>query len=407
MRFSKFSAALAAVALLFTFDMWLRQFYPMSTWPTPNLERSEASNAIKQFDLGMERSGQERGHVPVVQPGLLLLGSSLVVAPILQQESIFLNKPFDERTQVRLKFFDAIDFSGISLLSSCHSVYRLALHGEMVSDAYLILKHLLMNDVKPSAIVYGIAPRDFHSNLLGPYVRSETFQSISSPSDLPDVARLRACSFQELIDVAIGRFSKFWLSRTDIRKYVCLRMKKLIDRCSPVPLFERYNPITGTRVQKEGQFPEDVPGHPTVFPNVPLAHNSRKDSVGAYWREYNPVHPALLDIQFSFFSKVLRLCRENQIKLVVVNMPLSKTNRNLMPAGFYDDYIRRVQKCCAENNTQFLNVQTKEWDDDANYVDTVHISPASSRRFIDDLLKAIRGGSTVAFEAKSNYMAER
>lgn len=398
LRLPKFSAAIVAVIILIGFEMWMRHAHPMANWPTPNLERSEPYKLLTQFDADMSEQKAQRNRS--CQPGVLLLGSSLVIAPLLQEESYFLNRPYDEFRHTRMQFLEAGDIGRNEFFSSGSSVYRLAVPGGMASDACLILNHLLGNNVKPTAIIYGIAPRDFHSNLLGPYVRTDTFRTIATPADLPEVARLGACSVQEFIDATIGRFSTFWLCRSEVRKYVWLRMKKTIDRLSPVALFERYNPVTGTRIQKDGQFPEDAPGIPTVRPNVPLPHMCTKEVMDAYRRDYNPVDPKLIEVQFSFFNRLMEICNDQKIKLVVVNMPLSRTNRELMAAGFYDSYLKRVQDCCNHHNIQFCNLQTDRWDDDASYIDTVHITPASSKRLITELVNELDGGTKLS--SKSN-----
>ena len=84
-----------------------------------------------------------------------MLGSSLVTAPVMQAEAIYLNRPIERMFHRSPRFLESC-LSG-ELACPVH-VFCLAVGGEMVSDAYLVAKQILAKDDKPCAIVYGIGP---------------------------------------------------------------------------------------------------------------------------------------------------------------------------------------------------------------------------------------------------------
>ncbi len=393
MQIPRISTAISAALVLVGFDIWLGLAHPLSSWPTPNLERSHAYKALESFDREVKPLQKSSPTKASPNVGLLLFGSSLMVSPTLQLESVNAGCPFDQFTHVRLQSLENNPMLSKQWFSKTCPVFSLALSGEMASDAFMVLKHVLSSGTIPSAIIYGVAPRDFQDNLLGHFGRSEIFQVVGTPADLADLAQQKSCSIPEFIELVLGRFSKFWLYRSDVRKYAWLNLKKNIDRLSPVPLFVRYHPVTGKCIQKQGQFPEDAPGSIKVIPGLPVAHLSAEDTAIRYSRSYNPVDPDLVDTQFTYFSKFLGLVNKNGIKVAVVNMPLSTSNRKLLSKGFYDSYLKRVKTCCTDYGVQFCNLQTPSWDDEHLYPDTVHISPQASKRFAQELFSAVASQS--------------
>src|SRR5205814_1394981 len=67
-------------------------------------------------------------------------------------------------------------------------------------------------------------------------------------------------------------------------------------------------------------------------------------SLEEYQRRYRNIEGKNLEIQMGFLSRLLATCKERQIKLIVMNMPLSADNRKLLPEGFYLRFSDRVRE---------------------------------------------------------------
>jgi hypothetical protein len=119
-----------------------------------------------------------------------------------------------------------------------------------------------------------------------------------------------------------------------------------------------------------------------------MAHRSVEETVIEYRHHYDPIDLKRYGVQLFYFSKLADTCQTNDISLIVVNMPLSRKNRNLIPAGFYSRYLNDLQETCSKKNAAFIDLQAETWDDDSNYTDTVHIRPTAVPRFIDELFSA-------------------
>lgn len=106
-------------------------------------------------------------------------------------------------------------------------------------------------------------------------------------------------------------------------------------------------------------------------------------------RSYNPIDKRMFDEQFAYFDRMLDLTEKSGVELLVVNMPLSQSNKELMPAGFYSSYLNRLKDACAHRNIQIADYNSCDWDANSNFIDTVHIRPEKSSAFVESLMKSV------------------
>ena len=127
---------------------------------------------------------------------LALLGSSLLEVSAVQTAAIATNVPIKRLTHYRNEFLEHI------FANDYHAhvtTMALAVGGLMVSDAYLVVKHLLCGEHKPRSLIYCIGPRDFQDNLLPGLESSDTFKRLCDASDLPDLAGVKEIKYQPKI----------------------------------------------------------------------------------------------------------------------------------------------------------------------------------------------------------------
>ena len=361
------STTAAAVALLIVLDLWLVLAHPLANVTTASLDRGEIASAVRVYRQ------QE------VAPDLVLLGSSLVTAPIMQGEASFHQEPIARMIHRRSHLLEA---ALSERLGRKPQVFCLAAGGEMASDAYLITKNVLVRSRLPSAIIYGIAPRDFQDNLMPGIQSSEAFQVLSSLADLMPVFRFSEQSWAGKTDLVLGRLWALFRFRSDIKVYLTLRIKKLMERALPYVVFEKYGSTLELKAQRRGQFPEEAKGTPTTWPGLAMEHNDPERERCEYIRRYNPVCSSLVESEFSYFEHLLELCRQRGVPLLVVNMPLSRLNKSLLPDQFYRDYLIRVAALCRKHGAELADLNQSRWDQEANFVDSVHLTPEAGLRFL-------------------------
>ncbi|MBX9878649.1 MAG: DUF1574 domain-containing protein [Candidatus Obscuribacterales bacterium] len=384
-----FSTTVLSVVLVVAFDLWIGLAHPLAKSPTASLDRTEVYCATNTYEK------------EVKSPPVVVLGSSLVTAPIMQAESNY-HKTAIPRFLHRRSH--VLENAIAEKLGSTPDVYCMAVGGEMASDAYLITKRLLKKTT-PIAVVYGVAPRDFQDNLMPGIQSSETFRILSDIDDVKDLSQKTTLSFEEQGGLFVERISALARYRADIRSYVALRAKKIIDALSPVPLFEKMGPDLQVRVRRDGWFPEEALGTPPAVPGYAVEHTPEKQVTYEYIRRYNPIAPKFVDAEFGYLNKLFQLCDEKGVSVVVVNMPLSAFNKKLMAKGFYTEYMSRMKNVCAQANAEFVDLNTTEWDAADNFVDSVHLKPEVSQKFLETLADvvsksqaaiAIKSGKTIA-----------
>jgi hypothetical protein len=386
MRRILISATVIAFAFLLVLDAWLGCAHPLRKIPTANLDRGEIFSAVSVYDRQPSA------------PQLVMLGSSLVTAPVMQAEAIYLNKPVERMFHRNPQFLEhclAHDFSYTP------NVFCLAVGGEMVSDAYLVTKHILARPDKPCAIVYGIAPRDFQDNLMPGIQSSEAFHVLAGLDDLPPLLADSNIAWDSKANIIFERVSSLWRYHADLKVYLTLRMKKLMEATMPWVVFDKYGDTLVLKPRKHGQFPEEALGTPSAYPNVAVEHTGAEAARFEYIKRYNPINESMVASESSYLDRLLSLCQEKNVPVLIVNMPISQFNKTLMPVAFYRDYLSRLSTVTKKYDAQLVDLDGAPWDSDSNFVDGVHLSPEVSCRFLQDLAEAT-AKSQVSLSLKSH-----
>jgi hypothetical protein len=221
--------------------------------------------------------------------------------------------------------------------------YLLASGGEMASDAYFLEKNVLLDapdNGRHLAIIYGIGPRDFQDNLFPRVDSSAIFQVLGRLDDLPTVFKSEPkITFEEGGAIFMGRLSSLMRYRGDLMRLLAVRTKRTIEKLVPGIVFEKYSDSLVLKRQKNGLFPEEAQGTPLVYPNLAIDHNDWKKTNYEYIRRYNPIDQTKSQIQFAYFESFLKLAAAHHLNVLVVNMPISRVNRSVIPPGFYDRYL--------------------------------------------------------------------
>ncbi len=367
------SAVIVALALLAGLDICLAFTHPLARVPIASLERSEVYQAV-------EALSQEKG-----SPDVVLLGSSLVTAPALQSEALYIGHTIPRFRHRRVHILEQELARTIGWQPT---VFCLGTGGQMASDAYLVTKNVLKGSKQPLAIIYGVAPRDFQDNRVQTLESTPAFQTLATLDDLGERMQSPPYRLKPKTDLFLGRISALWRDKTDMRVYAVLRIKKYMERLLPWVCFAKYNEKHELKVQKHGLFPEEAAGEPTAWPGAALDHLSVDLTMEDYRFRYNPVSSQSLATQFTYFEKLIKVSKQRGITLLIANMPLSASNRELMEPGFYQSFVTRVSKLCLQNQVEYIDLNSPEYNDINCYADSVHLKPALSSRFLAQLASA-------------------
>lgn len=249
-------------------------------------------------------------------------------------------------------------------------VYSFAIFGQMVSDAYLYIEQFLKGDRAPDYIVFGIAPRDFHDSDLPAPMATYTFQKIVDMTNFAQYANLYLPSFQDKADFIAGRVCFFYGRRWHFQREVNRAIEKVYK-------FVGLNaPDTGPKR------PTDAAGF-MMWGREDVRWNA---SLHEYMRRYRNIQGKDVELQMNFLKSILDLCAQRHIKVVVVNMPLSDVNRNLMPPGFYDNFRARISAMTNRPDVHFVDLGASSEFVHEDFWDTTHLNQLGGAKLIWHIL---------------------
>ena len=357
----------AALLVALAVNVWLASAHPLGNVPTANLDTGEVFRSVSAYKK------------EVTAHSVVFIGSSLVLVPMMQAEAAFVGVPIPRMTHRRSLF---VEHQLSDKLDLAPRAFCMAIGGEMVSDAYLLVKNVLQGPCKPDAIVFGVAPRDIQDNTMPGIQSSESFRSLAKLDDVAEVLRSTAPSFETAADMLISQAYPLWKYRSDVRTYYLLRTKKLMEACLPWVVFDKYGETLELKPRRHGQFPEEAKGTPMIFPNLAMDHYTPEQTRFQYIKRYNPPARDLINKEFSYLDRLLALCKQRGVKVLLVNMPLSQLNLSLMPPEFYADYMKRLQQICTTNGVELQDLCRPPYTANANFVDGVHLNTDCSPKLL-------------------------
>jgi len=271
---------------------------------------------------------------------------------------------------------------------------NLSAPGQMPSDAYLTLKAALKQGMKPNVIVYGLAPRDFLDGTMQSPSDTEAFKYLQRSVDISD------CGF----DYYASPFGKFdWVLQRSVNLYrISLDCRLTLARLSRQWL--SHNGLIDLPEQEgaAGPFATRLRALLRPFniePGTFLAlqtvndKSSMIDNRRDYRDRYRNPDQRLYETQFRFLNRIVNLCAAENIKLILVQMPITQDNVEILKPSLYSRYKADLAKVCADKKISLLDLCKFEQYSKNDYRDTVHLNGFGGKKFVDNLVSAIGADS--------------
>jgi hypothetical protein len=326
-------------------------------------------------------------------PNVVLLGSSLMVAAIAECDANFKHKVFDlayYRDAAYLSHALQLQFGG------SFTTANLSAPGQMPSDAYLTLSAALKRGVAPRIVVYGLAPRDFLDGTMQSPSDTEAFQVLKHFVDVDGLAFDYYANPYGKLDWLMQKCFPLYQQAVWTRGQIAACARGLIGK-------EETKPTAFALSLRQRCQPQNVErgtflALPTR-PGTPLLDNTRD-----YKQRYkNPSQSNYL-VQLKFLQRVAQLCRRNQIDLVLVQMPITKGNVDLLQPGVYKQYQTDISRLAADNSVTLLDMCQFGKYEPTDYKDSVHLNGYGGKKFVDNLvadLSATRLANDMVVASKS------
>jgi hypothetical protein len=327
-----------------------------------------------------------------------LMGDSQINAAVFQADAFASMRPRDcaaDRESLSLEQLLA------AATGRSNAVINLAVGGAVASDQYMISKALFPRST-PKIVVVGVSPRCFIDDTLPSASATDPFQFFEPYVEMGSLAHLAfPNSFSELA----WRF-KSYVPMLALHDPVCgylavqaklhqpngksMALNALNDRAETQPRMLRGIYASASDVKQSEIF---------VTPTIVQGFY---DNTPEYQRRYRNLTPPAYKIQQKFFHAYLDNLSSLGIKTVVVGMPCTKLNRQLLPEQFWSEYRAWLTSECSGHRAIWFDLSDDPAFPRKYFLDTVHVNAFGARVLVQKIAALLMTDPTLSRELKSS-----
>jgi hypothetical protein len=326
---------------------------------------------------------------------IALLGSSLIVSAVAGCDANYLNRQLEMTEYHKAAYLDHVLADGDS---TTFNTIDLAIPGQIPSDAYMMLRTMTNIATRPEVVLYGVAPRDFLDNTLHSPLDTEPCHYLSRLVDYKEIE-------PGLYNDPLSKFNRFleqnvyfYHKSTDLQMRAIGVMNRAIDFAVPKPRGAKQF----TYWDRKALVPSYHAGE--MYPSAMVASpvdrkycathivNNQVD----YIDRYKHARPDVFATQLYFLQQLSRFCHRNGTELILVNMPLTLKNVQILTMPRYDAYRKQMQTFANKNNIVMLDLADFNKYPPEDFQDTVHLNAFGAKKFFDSLAAALHANPTTA-----------
>ncbi len=355
------SSVLVAVAIFLSINFFVTRVHDSK-------KQAEAANTLLQLEIERVKGIRNTLTEMAQPPKLVLVGSSVIGHPFssLDGSDSYFKRKYDVDA-----FRDDLGDNFVAV--------NMGTDGAMISDSCLSIIKCLPSAKSPQFLVLGITPRDFGDHRDSSYpCYSYQFKTLTQLTDFFDVQAMYLPKVEDKCDFVLKHLLSLYCYRFTIQSRVA----------------DVFQNLTGHSSQSQAVATDE------------LEAMKKAEASGEHWSktldEYKLRYAGLDDrdvlCQMPFLQRLIQTCNSRKIKLLVVNMPLSSDNRQLLPVGFYDSFRRRLALNLAKDGgtsskVQFLDLgDSPEFSRDS-FVDCAHLNQFGARKLLKHIVAFVRGAS--------------
>lgn len=327
------------------------------------------------------------------RPNLVFLGSSLVLVPIAGVDADWLKHPIDGSKHHHSLYFEQKfkEKTGKKI-----STYNFGLPGEMPSDAYLITRFLLKGEKKPDVIVYGVGPRDFMDNLLPAPSATDPYLYLSRFGDVSTHAAMIAPDWQQRLNFELMRLCYLYGTKYDFNVQSERLATKALSRLVPQPETNKPFTIHDRRHLFPDYHPMEITANECFFrPTTARERQFSDANLNEYRKRYGKLNWRTFLNQMKFLADLMTTARERDVQMVLVAMPITDLNRNLLEPGTWQSYRRTLKVLAQSKGATFIDMGDAREFSLTDFMDTVHLHSGGGMKMLDKLAERMSKDSKV------------
>lgn len=345
------------------------------------------------IDLAIKEYKEQKPPANVV-----LLGSSLMMFPFWAMDASFDPKIADIAHYHKSVALQAVlEKNGIKN----SSVFSLASAGQMSSDAFLYASEFLKGDTKPEVVVWGIAPRDFADDNVKSPMATVSFKQIVDLHNFSSYAKTFLPRFEDKAEFIANHSCFLYGRRWRFQKEADRTLEKISAAVARVFVGKAADSKIAATAGSAVPAPIAAAAAATSANTPDLSISSLlagtaeqrwETSTREYRGRYKNIAERDLSVQMSCLDNTLKICQERGIKVVLVNMPLTKLNQGLMADGFYQRFNQQVKTLASAygKDVTLVDMTNQSQFQESDFWDTVHMNHIGGSKLIGGILPAIR-----------------
>ncbi len=333
-----------------------------------------------------------------MHPDVVLFGSSIALSSSYESDrAIGVLSSKDQKSN----YYGAVQLAGSIKATTGKnlSIVNLACFGSMANHAWMCATKLVEFDKIPKAIIYETASRDLFDASIPRSFESEYYRSMAFAHPKKDQSK-SSLFFQQAYDYlmgshvvalaqnllsdketmgnperlryefdsALGALISVYQKRVEILAGLTEKTMKLTDRRSSFGGSVLQNQIENKK-------------------RNPFAKLSAQP-VGSFVVDQTPQLGRFEDEKV-YFVKLLQVCKKNNIRLIVVNMPVTESYENLVPTELRSRWPSEIQKAAKQYGFEVLDFNDKRVFTTQDFMDTAHLNQKGSLKLNDLLSKEI------------------
>lgn len=320
---------------------------------------------------------------PWSNPDLLVVGSSLSQASFACADALAANRRapnigYELHTHGKAEYLQE---KLARLTGKKHFALDLSVGGCLASDAYYLIKKAtsIRPDIK--AVVLPIAPRDFITNSASSDPDKTPVTSYLNKKSMDGILSEKN-SWQTKLEYMLSAIWYYFDIRADYQYlFQCLSCQTL-GRAPDLYTADLFSEqFAGNRLV---QFSPQMPSAGEVMPR-----SGKWLDAKWYSKLYNPFSKERLDTQFQYFEKTLQLCKEKNIMVIVVDMPLSRLNRSQMDKQMVPIYMRKLETLTKKYQVRLLKLEDDRDFSDNDFRDSVHLVGTGGKKVVDKIVESV------------------
>lgn len=334
----------------------------------------------------------------VKAPDVILLGASDINTAFFAAEASYFKSPQSQLLKHKSEYLEA---KLKELGSSYKSTFCLALGGQMPSDSYLFVNTLLRQGKLPKAIVLAVTPRSFYDATFGDPSRTSIYKTMAKMGGTREFEFACRSSLLDKVDYLFRQAVSLYGHKWEITSWQQCFVQNILAKILHMD-FGNVRTPDSIRLIATQDLPEDLgPNEQFMQPdneNHPIFYNNL-DHYRAY---YKKVNRGMLPLQVDFYKKLCEFCQTNGVKLIVCNSPVTKENRDLLPAKIHSDYLAQIGDMTRSYGGEFIDLDKADLFAKGDFYDSVHLNGKGGQKYFKQVARILSEHDNLAARVESS-----